>query len=95
MKLDAYDYTIYGVLAGEVTYISADTLSEELRGNEQAYYRVQIRTNAQSLVSRNNEKIQIQPGMTATVEIKTGRNSVLRYLTKPITKTLGESMQER
>ncbi len=95
VKLDAYDYTIYGVLAGEVTYISADTLSEELRGNEQAYYRVQIRTNAQSLVSRNNEKIQIQPGMTATVEIKTGRNSVLRYLTKPITKTLGESMQER
>jgi adhesin transport system membrane fusion protein len=33
--------------------------------------------------------------MTATVEIKTGRQTVLRYLTKPITKTLNESLRER
>ena len=33
--------------------------------------------------------------MTATVEIKTGKKTVLRYLTKPITKTLAESMGER
>jgi adhesin transport system membrane fusion protein len=43
----------------------------------------------------NRQRIDIQPGMTATVEIKTGSNTVLRFLTKPITKTLGESMLER
>ena len=95
VKLDAYDYTIYGALEGIVSYISADTLNEDVRNNEQPYYRVQIKTNERRLVGRNNERIDIQPGMTATVEIKTGKKTVLRYLTKPITKTLSESMGER
>lgn len=95
VKMDAYDYTIYGALQGEVSYISADTLSEESRSNEQPYYRVQIRTRAQSLVGKNQHRIDIQPGMTASVEIKTGSNTVLHFLTKPITKTLGESLLER
>jgi adhesin transport system membrane fusion protein len=95
VKFDAYDYTIYGALPGEVSYISADTLSEETRTNEQPYYRVQIRTRAQSLIGKNQRKIFIQPGMTASVEIKTGSNTVLHYLTKPITKTLSESLGER
>lgn len=95
VKLDAYDYTIYGSLPGEVIYISPDTLNEEIRGQEQTYYRVQVRTRAGMLASRRSETIKVQPGMTATVEIKTGENTVLRYLTKPITKTLSEGMNER
>ncbi len=95
VKLDAYDYSIYGTLDGTVSYISADTLNEDVRNNEQPYYRVQIKTSERNLVGRNNERIEIQPGMTATVEIKTGKKTVLRYLTKPITKTLSESMGER
>jgi adhesin transport system membrane fusion protein len=95
VKLDAYDYTLYGTLMGEVIYISADTLNEEVRGNDQPYYRVQIKTRAHNLVSRRNQRIDIQPGMTATVEIRTGSNTVLRYLTKPITKTISESLGER
>lgn len=95
VKLDAYDYTIYGTLKGEVIYISADTLNEDMRSNDQPYYRVQIKTRIHNLVSRNNQRIEIQPGMTATVEITTGKNTVLRFLTKPITKTIGESLGER
>jgi len=95
VKLDAYDYTLYGSLDGEVIYISADTLNEEVRGNDQPYYRVQIRTRALNLAGRHNQRIEIQPGMTATVEIMTGKNTVLRYLTKPITKTINESLGER
>ncbi len=95
VKLDAYDYTIYGALAGEVIYISADTLNEEMRANEQPYYRVQIKTRADNLVSQGNKRIDIQPGMTAIVDIKTGSNTVWRYLTKPVTKTLKESLGER
>jgi adhesin transport system membrane fusion protein len=95
VKLDAYDYTIYGRLMGKVTYISADTLNEDVRNNEQPYYRVQIKTSGRDLVSRNTERIVIQPGMTGMVEINTGRKTVLRYLTKPITKAFAESMGER
>jgi len=95
VKIDAYDYTIYGALNGTVTYISADTLEENLRQGELPYYRVQIRTTGKALKNRPDEPMEIQPGMTATVEIKTGVNTVLKYLTKPIVKTFSESMGER
>ena len=95
VKLDAYDYTVYGRLKGEVSYISADTLNEDGRANEQPYYRVQIRTAGAMPASAHAERVVIQPGMTASVEITTGRTTVLRYLTKPITKTLAESLGER
>lgn len=95
VKLDAYDYTIYGRLKGEVIYISADTLNEDVRNNEQPYYRVQVKTSGRNLVGRNTESIVIQPGMTGTVEINTGQKTVLSYLIKPITKTFSESMGER
>lgn len=95
VKLDAYDYAIYGRLTGIVSYISADTLSEDNKANEQPYYRVQIKTSGRNLIGKNSEPILIQPGMTAAVEINTGRQTVLRYLTKPITKTFSESLGER
>jgi len=95
VKIDAYDYTIYGVLNGTVTYLSADTLEENLRQGEMPYYRVQIRTTGKALKNRPDELMEIQPGMTATVEIKTGVNTVLKYLTKPLVKTFSESLGER
>ena len=96
IKLDAYDYTIYGSLQGSVTYISADTLSDETRNvNEPPYYRVQVKTRASDIAQHAAKRIEIQPGMTASVEIKTGSNTVWKYLTKPITKTLTQSLGER
>lgn len=95
VKLDAYDYTVYGTLQGTVTYISADTLSDETRNsNEPPYYRVRVQTKT-SEMHPGPQRIEIQPGMTAAVEIKTGTNTVWRYLTKPITKTISESLGER
>ena len=95
VKLDAYDYSIYGVLAGQVSYISADTLTETVQGVEQPYYRLQVRTAGEGLKGRQGEPIVIQPGMTATVEVRTGDRTVLEYLTKPITKTLAGAFGER
>lgn len=99
IKLDAFDYSIYGVLRGQVIYISPDALSEKTQQGEQAYYRVHIRIDAAALEARNREHagkpVEIQPGMTATVDITTGSQSVLAYMTKPITKTLSESLSER
>jgi adhesin transport system membrane fusion protein len=76
--------------------ISPDTLNEESRNtNEQPAYRVQIKTKERKFQGPKSERIEIQPGMTATIEIKTGSNTILRYLTKPVTKTISESMGER
>jgi adhesin transport system membrane fusion protein len=95
VKIDAYDSTIYGDLPGKLIFISADTLSENLQQNEKPYYRARVRTTGRQFSGRPNADIDILPGMTATIEIKTGRKTVLQYLTKPIVKTLSESLGER
>jgi adhesin transport system membrane fusion protein len=95
VKFDAWDYAIHGGFEGQVSYISADTLREDTRQGEQTYYRVKITLNQNTWVSHKGNTIRLQPGMTAQVDIKTGTQSVLEYLTKPITKTLSESMGER
>jgi adhesin transport system membrane fusion protein len=95
VKFDAYDSSIYGSAQGKVIYISPDTLTEQKSQGDQVYYRVHVSVDTGMLRPRPNEKIEIQPGMTATTEIKTGRNTVLRFLLKPITKTISDSFGER
>lgn len=96
VKFDAYDSSIYGSADGDVTYISPDTLTEQTPQGDNVFYRVHIRTDtARMKPHRAGETIDIQPGMTATAEIQTGRTTVWHYLTKPINKTFGEAMTER
>jgi len=95
VKFDAWDYAIHGSFQGRVDYISADTLREDTKQGEQTYYRVKISMSKDALVSHKGNTIALQPGMTAQVDIRTGTQTVLSYLTKPITKTLSESMGER
>ncbi|ODU82934.1 MAG: secretion protein [Novosphingobium sp. SCN 63-17] len=96
VKFDAYDSSIFGSAEGKVTYISPDTLTENGAGagQDRVFYRVHVRVDTRSMVRRPGEPIAIQPGMTATVEIKTGSNTVLRYLLKPIIKTVAGAMGE-
>lgn len=97
LKIDAYDYSIYGSIQGEVFYISADTIKEEARTPQQdsAYYIVRVKSDKPYLKNRSGQKVDIIPGMTTSVEIITGHKSILSYLTKPIAKTFDESMGER
>lgn len=95
VKFDAYDSSIFGSADGRVTYISPDTLTEQKANGEQVFYRVHIRVDTRTMRPRSNQKIEIQPGMTATTEILTGHNTVLKYLLKPIIKTFDQSFGER
>lgn len=94
IKLDAYDYSIYGTLDGVVSYISPDSLMQSTPRGEEPYYRVQIKIIGTEFKDRQ-QKIQVKPGMTVNVDIKAKQRTVLSYLTKPITKTISESMGER
>jgi len=94
VKLDAYDYSIFGAMKGTVSYISPDTLMEKTPEGEEPYYRVLIVINGAEFKERGDE-IVIKPGMTASVDIKAMERTVLSYLTKPITKTLSEGLGER
>lgn len=95
VKFDTYDSSIYGSADGKVIYISPDTLSEQKSNGEQIFYRVHIRVDTKSMNPRAGENIEIQPGMTSSIEILTGANTVLNYLLKPIIKTIDQSFDER
>ena len=95
VKLDAYDYSIYGIFHGVVKYISPDALVEKTQKGDELYFRVQIELDTKELNAKNGKKIEISPGMTANIDIITGERTVFDYLAKPIVKTLSESFQER
>lgn len=91
VKITAYDYSIYGGLEGKVEHISADT-STDKEGN--SYYEVWVRTKKAYLGSEK-KKLQIIPGMQASVSILTGKKTVLDYLLKPILKAKEKALRER
>jgi membrane fusion protein, adhesin transport system len=93
IKISAYDYAIYGGLLGHVELISPDTMKEERKSEDDTYYRVLVRTDSSTLMA-DGKALAIMPGMTATVEIKTGEKTVLDYLLKPVLK-VREAMRER
>jgi adhesin transport system membrane fusion protein len=96
VKLDAWDYSIYGVLDGEVVYLSPDALSEDTRAGESIYYRIRVRIRPDSrLRDRQGQTIEVQSGMTGQIDVRTGNQTVLTYLTKPVVKTLQQSFHER
>lgn len=83
VKVDAYDFTIYGGLPAIVTKISPDTI-EDARG--QAWYEVRLQTESSRLMHKGQE-LEIKPGMTVTVDVISGEKSIFDYLMKPILKS--------
>lgn len=91
VRLTAYDFSIYGGLKGTLEHISADTIEDE-KGN--LYYLIRVRTENTDL-GRGGTSLPIIPGMMATVDIMTGKKSVLDYLLKPIFKAQQQALRER
>lgn len=91
VKLSAYDFSIYGGLKGRLTNISADTITDK---KGESYYLVKIKTN-KSYLGTKEKPLPVMVGMTATVDIITGKKTVLDYLLKPILKAKESALRER
>lgn len=89
VKFSAYDFTKYGGLEGTLEHISADTSTDE-EGN--SFYLVRVRTKETSLNKDNS--LPIIPGMTASVDIITGKRTVMEYLLKPILGAKNNALKE-
>lgn len=86
VKFSAYDFIVYGGLSGKVTHVSADALEME---DGSPYYRVHVLTETNLLHQR-----PIIPGMQATVDILTGKKTVLSYWLKPLLRARATSLRE-
>jgi len=95
IRFDPFDYTIFGGVKAKVIYVSADTLKEDSSRGEEIYYRVHVSSSTHPVVTTTGKQLEILPGMTAQVDIRTGERTVMDFLLKPLRKTLSESFGER
>jgi adhesin transport system membrane fusion protein len=96
VKITAFDYSIYGGLPGKVEEISADAITNTEPGSKgESYYLIRVRTYKNYLISKQGKSLYIIPGMVATIDVTTGRKSVLTYLMKPILKAKEDALTER
>ncbi len=91
IKITAYDFSIFGGLQGVLEAISADTIEDD---NGESFYKVKLRTQNNAITYRG-EELPIMPGMTASIDILTGKKSVLAYLLKPILRAKQNALRER
>ena len=88
-KITAYDYTLYGGITGELTYISPDSFIDQ-----QNVEHFKVRVSLTSDHIRDNPEKRLRPGMTAEVSILTGKVSVLQALFKPVTRIGQRALRE-
>jgi adhesin transport system membrane fusion protein len=91
VKLTAYDFSIFGGLPAHLEHISADSITNE-RG--ESFFLIRVRTERKYL-GAEDKPLPIMSGMTASVDILTGKKSLLDYLLKPIKKAHDQALRER
>lgn len=94
VKLDAWDYSVYGSLKGMITDISPDTVTEAAYPQPHVFYRVMMTVDN----NPDNPKLDtgvLKTGMRASADILTGQRSLLWYLTAPVTRAFSGALRER
>lgn len=91
VKVETFNFTKYGTVAGEVVSVSQDAIKDEKRGQ---VYNAKVRL-ARSQLLIDGRSVALAPGMAVTVEIKTDQRRVIDYFLSPLEQHLQESLGER
>ena len=83
IRLSAYDSAKYGTVDGRVLRISPDAVVDEQNGGA-SYYTIDVAIEGELLV--DGEPVTFIPGMTATVDVLSGKRTVLEYVWQPMAK---------
>ncbi|WP_066013400.1 HlyD family type I secretion periplasmic adaptor subunit [Endozoicomonas atrinae] len=92
VRFTAYDFTIHGGLDGELTHISADTIMDE---QGESFYLARIKTDKSHLGGEGDNSRPVIVGMVASVDILTGKKTLLEYLLKPVLRAKQLAFSER
>jgi len=82
IRLSAYDSAKYGSVEGRVIRISPDATVE----NERSYYLIDVAIEGELFIDDEEVAVTFIPGMTASVDILSGKRTVFEYIWQPITK---------
>lgn len=91
IKVSAYDFSIYGGVDAKVVFVSPSTIIDE---EGVSYYLVRLETS-QPYVKSADKNLPLIAGMTVSVDILTGKKTVMDYLLKPVLKAKNKALTER
>lgn len=91
VKIETFNFTRYGVIPATVRDISEDAIDD---GSGTWRYRIRLGLERQD-IAVGDRLLKLSPGMTATVEVKTGSRRVIEFLLAPLLRYRHESIRER
>ena len=91
VKIETFQFTLYGTIPGHVVTVSDDAASIEKVG---LVYPTRVSLDRGSVLVEG-KTVNLSPGMAVTVEIKTGQRRIIEYLLSPLLKSMKESLRER
>ena len=91
ISLTAYDPSKFGRVDGSVQKISADAMSDKQSGSQ--FYLVDVSLNG-TLYEDNGDEVVILPGMVASIDVLSGKRTILDYFWQPISKTKSKAFRE-
>ena len=85
IRLSAYDSSKYGSVDGRVIRISPDAVVDE-RNQGASHYLVDVAIEGELILEETGVAVTFIPGMTATVDVLSGKRTVLEYIWQPMAK---------
>jgi membrane fusion protein, adhesin transport system len=83
IRLSAYDSSKYGSVMGVVSRISPDAITEE-NSTLGSFYLIDVKIVGS--LSVDGKEVEFLPGMTATIDVVSGKRTILEYFWQPIAK---------
>ncbi len=91
VKIDTFNFTKYGTIDAEITHLSNDAISDENLG---LVYMAKVLIE-KTQMQVNQRLVNLGPGMSVTVEVKTGKRRIIEYFLSPLLRYKSESIRER
>ncbi|HLO78615.1 MAG TPA: hypothetical protein VK196_19340, partial [Magnetospirillum sp.] len=95
VKVDSFPFTKYGTLAARVELVSLDAVKDEESQTKEYTFPIRASLAAPTIRLENGKRVPLSPGMTVTVEVKTGTRKPIDYVLAPLKKYGAESGRER
>ena len=91
IKIEAFPFTKYGTIDGEIISLSTDAVPLD---NVGYVYAARVSMDKTS-VQVGNKTVTLSPGMNVTVEMKTGKRRLIEFFLNPILRGFKETARER
>ena len=91
VKIDTFNFTKYGLIEGKLVNVSNDAVPDEQQGLR---YLASVEIE-KDWMQMENRRVNLAPGMSVAVEVKTGQRQLIEYFLSPLLRFKQESIRER